>query len=263
MAANRHPAPKKSMGQHFLNRPDIAAAIVDACDSLSTDGRFLEIGPGPGILTEILLQRSFRLKCAELDRDMIAILQKKFPDLTPHIIQGDILRLNFNDVFDGQTFNVVGNFPYNISSQIVFQILQFRDLVPQMVGMFQKEMAERIIAPPGSKTYGVISVLTQAWYTGRRIIDVPPAAFDPPPKVDSLVIALDRRTDDNGIRDPKAFTRIVKQSFAMRRKMLRNNLRNLFTDEALLSEAFFSQRAEQLSIQDYVHLTELYLSQKN
>ncbi len=262
MSPGKFPLPKKSMGQHFLHRQDIAEAIVHACDMSSTQGRILEIGPGPGVLTEILLGRNITLKCVELDHDMVALLNKRFPAFSENIIQIDVLRLDFHTVFDGKSFNIIGNFPYNISSQIVFQIIQYKELIPQMVGMFQKEMAERIIAPPGGKDYGVISVLTQAWYHGRKIIHVPPSAFNPPPKVDSLVIALDRREDDSGIKDIKAFTTVVKQSFAMRRKMLRNNLKPLFTEESILADPFFNQRAEQLSVRDYVQLSELYLSQK-
>ncbi len=250
------------MGQHFLHRQDIAEAIVHACDMTSTQGRVLEIGPGPGVLTEILMGRNLDLKCVELDRDMVILLNKKFPALSDHIIQNDVLRLDFNSIFDGKSFNIIGNFPYNISSQIVFQIIHYKELIPQMVGMFQKEMAERIIAPPGGKDYGVISVLTQAWYHGRKIIHVPPSAFNPPPKVDSLVIELLRRNEDIGIKDIKAFTTVVKQSFAMRRKMLRNNLKTLFADESNLADSFFNQRAENLSVSDYVQLCELYLSQK-
>ncbi|MCO6462503.1 MAG: ribosomal RNA small subunit methyltransferase A [Saprospiraceae bacterium] len=249
------------MGQHFLHRMDIANAIVDACDCKVTQNRLLEIGPGPGILTSLLLEKGLDLKCVELDYDMIDILRKKFPSLGSALIQGDILRINFNELFGGRDFNVIGNFPYNISSQIVFQIIQYRELVPLMIGMFQKEMAERIIAAPGSKAYGVISVLTQAWYEGYHVIHVPPTAFDPPPKVDSLVIGLKRRQDDNGIRDYKSFTKIVKNSFSMRRKMLRNNLKNIFQDTSILSKPIFNKRAEQLSLKDYVELTELYLSQ--
>lgn len=251
------------MGQHFLHRQDIATAIVDACTCEETQGRILEVGPGPGVLTSILLERDLNLHCVELDLDMVDILRQKFPQLNDRIIQGDILRINFQQLFDGQNFNVIGNFPYNISSQIVFQILQFKDLIPRMVGMFQKEMAERIIASPGNKSYGIISVLTQAWYKGYRIIDVPPSAFKPPPKVDSLVIGLERLNEDMGITDEKSFRRIVKSSFAMRRKMLRNNLKGLFPNPDILADPIFNKRAEQLSIQDYVELTELYLSQKN
>lgn len=254
---------KKSMGQHFLHRQDIADKIVDSLDKKTTEGRVLEIGPGQGVLTELLIREGLKLKCAELDRDMIAILEKKFPKLKDQIIQGDVLRLDYNEIFDGQSFNVIGNFPYNISSQIVFQIIQYKELIPEMVGMFQKEMAERIIAPPGSRTYGVISVLTQAWYHGSRIVDVPPSAFTPPPKVDSLVIKLERKNGDSGIRDAKAFTRVVKSSFAMRRKMLRNNLKPLFKDQTMIAGDFFNKRAEQLSLQEYVDLTNLYLSQKD
>jgi len=252
---------KKSMGQHFLNRADIAGRIVEALDLKTTEGRVMEIGPGPGVLTELLMKKGLKLKCAELDHDMVALLKKKYPSLQENIIQGDVLRLNYNDIFDSQQFNIIGNFPYNISSQIVFQIIQYKELIPQMVGMFQKEMAERIIAPPGSRTYGVISVLTQAWYHGTRIVDVPPSAFTPPPRVDSLVIKLERKAGDSGIKDPKAFTRVVKSSFAMRRKMLRNNLKPLFKDQSLIAGDFFNKRAEQLSLEEYVNLTELYLSQ--
>lgn len=260
---DKYPAAKKSMGQHFLHRQDIATAIVDACTCEQTQGRILEVGPGPGVLTSILLDRNLDLRCVELDLDMVAILRQKFPQLNDRIIQSDILKVNFHQVFDGQNFNVIGNFPYNISSQIVFQILQFKDIVPRMVGMFQKEMAERIIASPGSKAYGIISVLTQAWYKSYRVIEIPPSAFKPPPKVDSLVIGLDRLNEEFGIKDEKSFRRIVKSSFAMRRKMLRNNLKGLFPNPEVLSDPIFNQRAEQLSIKDYVELTELYLSQKN
>jgi 16S rRNA (adenine1518-N6/adenine1519-N6)-dimethyltransferase len=140
-------------------------------------------------------------------------------------------------------FNVIGNFPYNISSQIVFQILQFKDIVPRMVGMFQKEMAERIIASPGSKAYGIISVLTQAWYKSYRVIEVPPSAFKPPPKVDSLVIGLDRLNEEFGIKDEKSFRRIVKSSFVTRRKMLRNNLKGLISKSGSLIRPHFQSKS--------------------
>lgn len=253
---------KKSMGQHFLTNRDIASKIVDAPDYGLADNRVLEIGPGPGILTGLLLEKQLNLICAELDFDMINLLQKKYPELEGRLIQGDVLRMNFENVFDNMSFTIIGNFPYNISSQIVFQMLHNRHLIPQMTGMFQKEMAERIIAPPGSKTYGIISVLTQAWYEGERVVTVPPGAFDPPPKVNSLVIKLTRKPDTQHISDYKSFTQVVKQSFAMRRKMLRNNLKPLFTNHSLLVDKFFDQRPEQLSLQQFIDLTDLYISQK-
>jgi 16S rRNA (adenine1518-N6/adenine1519-N6)-dimethyltransferase len=242
---------KKSFGQHFLNRDAVAERIAASLTMAGTYGRVLEVGPGKGMLTKFLLQGIFHLKVVEADRDMVAYLQEHYPGLEKDIIAADFLKTPLDEVFEGAAFCLIGNFPYNISSQILFQMLKYKDLVPEMVGMFQKEMAARVVAEPGTKTYGAISVLVQAHYTGKYLFTVDKSCFSPPPKVQSAVIRLQRKTDAPWPCTETTFRKVVKQAFGQRRKMLRNALRPLLSDPAILDKPFFQQRPEQISVEGF------------
>ena len=245
---------KKSLGQHFLTDLHLCENIANALKAEKGDN-VLEVGPGQGVLTQFLLEQDFNFKAIELDDKLAPFLKKKFPYLEDHLINFDFLKARLERIFDGDSFSVIGNFPYNISSQIIFKIIKHRDLIPEMVGMFQKELAERIISPPGSKAYGVISVLTQAYYTGEVLFIVPPESFNPPPKVHSAVIRLDRiekpRTDYNA----SLFKSIVKAAFRQRRKMLRNSIKSFIPEGTELEESLLTQRPEQLSVDDFIELS--------
>ena len=245
---------KKSFGQHFLVNEGAAQRIADSLTMIDTIPRVLEVGPGKGMLTKYLLEKNVHLKVVEADRDMVDYLAKHYPQLE-EVIHLDFLKLHMEKVFDGQPFLLIGNYPYNISSQIIFKMLQYRELIPEMVGMFQKEVSDRIIAPHGNKVYGVISVLTQAYYDGETIIKVQPGSFNPPPKVMSSVIRLLRKDTQELDCDPSAFKAIVKISFNQRRKMLRNTLKGMVHDESVLQHADFDKRPEQLSLEDFILIT--------
>ncbi len=246
---------KKSFGQHFLTNEDIAKKIADSLTLAEGPHNVLEVGPGKAMLTKYLLEKDFSLKCVEADSDMVDYLNVHYPALQGKIISEDFLKLDLNSVFDGQSFCIIGNFPYNISSQIVFKMVEYRPIVPQLVGMFQKEMAERIIAKPGGKDYGVISVLTQAFYEGKYLFSVGNRNFNPPPKVLSGVIRLLRKEAVLGC-DEALFRKVVKQAFSQRRKMLRNTMKPFFEQQpTVLEEAFFTQRPEVLSVGEFVALT--------
>ena len=246
---------KKSFGQHFLTNEDIARRIADSLTLGTGPTNVLEVGPGKGMLTKYLLEKDFELKTVEADTDMVDYLNANYPALHHKIIAEDFLKLDLGSVFDGQPFYIIGNFPYNISSQIVFKMVEHRPIVPQLVGMFQKEMAERIIASPGGKDYGIISVLTQAFYEGKYLFSVGNGNFNPPPKVQSGVIRLMRKDGELGC-DEALFRKVVKQAFSQRRKMLRNTLKPFFehTPE-VLEESFFTQRPEVLGVRAFVDLT--------
>ncbi|HQW12597.1 MAG TPA: 16S rRNA (adenine(1518)-N(6)/adenine(1519)-N(6))-dimethyltransferase RsmA [Saprospiraceae bacterium] len=246
---------KKSFGQHFLRQPEVAENIVAYVGDIDPGMGVLEVGPGMGIMTQYLSRKYSNYKCCELEDDMISYLQKHFPELQGKIIQSDILRLPFDKVFDGEQFILIGNFPYNISSQIVFHMLKYHEYVPRMIGMFQKEMAERIIASPGNKDFGVISILTQAYYQGKKLMELGPNDFDPPPRVKSMVIELEKRADGGIDVDYKEFRKVVKTSFLMRRKMLRNNLKSIVENKDLIADKFFDHRPEELSVNQFVFLT--------
>lgn len=249
--------PKKALGQHFLVDLDIARNIVDA---LSKDHDVvIEVGAGMGVLTQYIIEDQLdKLKVVEIDGESVDYLLKKFPMLDGHIVFGDFLRYDIaslaangkNDVA------VIGNFPYNISSQIFFQILKYRDYVTESVGMLQKEVAERLAAGPGSKTYGILSVLLQAYYDIEYLFTVHENVFNPPPKVKSAVIRLKR----NGVKelgcDEKLFVTVVKQAFNQRRKTMRNSLRTLIPTEIIDNE-IFNKRPEQLSVAEFVELTNM------
>ena len=207
------------------------------------------------MLTQFLMEQAYELHAVEADYDMVDYLYEHFPQLTERLIQQDFLKLNLKEVFDDLPFAIIGNFPYNISSQILFKMVDYRDQVPELVGMFQKEVAQRVVAGPGSKTYGVISVLIQAYYEGEYLFTVDKGAFSPPPKVQSGVIRLSRKANYHLDCNEKLFRSVVKQAFSQRRKMLRNTMKALLADSPRLQDEFFTQRPERLSVEDFVTLT--------
>lgn len=242
---------KKSLGQHFLKDELICRQLVEVWRS-TNGSHLLEVGPGGGALTRFLLDlKDVDFKAVELDEEKVNYLHKKYPALQGKLIQGSILDIACP--FD-VPFTLMGNFPYNISSQIVFRVLEWRNKVPVMIGMFQKEVAERIVAPPGSRVYGILSVLVQAYYEAEYLFDVPPTSFDPPPKVMSGVLRLKRKADEIPVRSERALWVLVKTAFNQRRKMLRNAVKSLFTEETL-KQPIFDQRAEQLSVEQFAALT--------
>lgn len=242
---------KKSLGQHFLKDENISRKIVLALTNHRFD-RLLEIGPGAGALTKYLLQLSnIEFKAIELDEEKIEYLLQTYPLLKNKLIHKDFLQA---DIPFENSFAVVGNFPYNISSQILFKILDWKEYVPLIIGMFQKEVAQRIVSKPNNKIYGILSVLIQAFYNVEYLFDVSASSFNPPPKVVSGVIALTVRKEKLNIRNEKDFFLLVKTAFNQRRKKLRNAVRNLFSENILRYE-IFDMRAEQLTIEDFADLT--------
>ena len=244
--------PKKNLGQHFLKDKSIAARIAS---SLTGNGyeSVLEVGPGKGVLTEFLMQRGFAdFRVVEIDRESVDYLHEYFPDLK-NILTGDFLSMDINRYFNGKVA-IIGNFPYNISTQIIFKALEHRDKAVEIAGMFQKEVAERICAAPGSKVYGILSVLVKAFYSAEYLFTVSEDVFDPPPKVKSAVIRLLRNDVECLDCDEKLFFRVVKACFNQRRKMLRNSIKSAFT----LKDYDFrmlTMRPEQLSVDDFIELT--------
>ena len=251
---------KKALGQHFLTDQSIARAIVDALrndEALPRD--VLEIGPGMGVLTQYLIQRpDIDSKMVEIDTESVEYLLTHFPNMQGKLIEADYLKIDINRFFGG-SYRVIGNFPYNISSQIFFKILDDKDKVPEVVCMIQKEVADRIAEKPGSKTYGILSVLLQAWYDIEYILAVGPGAFCPPPKVKSAVIRLTRNSRTELGVDEKLFKTVVKTAFNQRRKTLRNALKPLIKEGMDTSDPVFDLRAERLSVEDFVALTKRFL----
>lgn len=246
--------PKKSLGQHFLTDQNIAQRIVE---QLSPDVEsVIEVGAGTGVLTQYLVRDVLdKFHVVEIDKESIAYLQTRFPMLGDRLIEGDFLRTDLSQ-FGQKNMAVIGNFPYNISSQIFFQVLKYKELVVEVVGMVQKEMAERMAAKEGSKTYGILSVLMQAWYDIDYLFTVHENVFNPPPKVKSAVIKMRRNaTTDLGC-DEKLFVSIVKQAFNQRRKTMRNSLRPMLSPDIIGNEVF-DKRPEQLSVQEFIDLTNL------
>lgn len=247
--------PKKFLGQHFLTDLSVAERIADTLkDYVGTP--VLEVGPGMGVLTQYLITKGHDLKVVELDRESVDYLHANFPELEGKVIGEDFLQLDLASMYDGQ-FCIIGNYPYNISSQIFFKVLDYRDQVVCCSGMLQKEVAERIAAGPGSKTYGILSVLLQAWYDIEYLFTVSEHVFNPPPKVKSGVIRLVR----NNVRelgcDESMFKTIVKLSFGQRRKTLRNSLRSFAKNPEVLTDEIFNKRPEQLSVAEFIRLTNL------
>lgn len=249
---------KKSFGQHFLINEPLSEKIANSLKMESGIGKnVLEIGPGKGVLTKYLIEQDINLKVCEADKDMVSYLETNYPALRDNIIYLDFLKLNMKKVFDGQPFYLIGNYPYNISSQILFKMVKHKELIPEMVGMFQKEVSDRVIAPPGSKTYGVISVLIQAYYTGENVVKVSPGSFNPPPKVMSSVIRLTRKENTDLGCDESLFRQIVKAGFNQRRKMLRNTLKPFINNTELADNPIFKQRPESLSVEEFVDITKM------
>lgn len=252
---------KKHLGQHFLTDRSTAARIVqslrpDRATGMGYD-QVLEVGPGMGVLTDFLLENpAYRTWMVDIDRESVAYLREKYPETGERLIQGDFLELDFESLFGGRPVAVIGNFPYHISSQIVFKVLEERQYVPEMVGMFQKEVAERCAAAPGSKTYGILSVLTQAYYTVEYLFTVKAGAFNPPPKVLSGVIRLTRNQKAGLDCDEQLFRRVVKAAFNQRRKTLKNALSGVLPKEKMDHHPFWELRAERLSVTDFIWLTD-------
>ena len=254
---------KKHLGQHFLTDENIAKDIADA---LSGNGYndVLEIGPGMGVLTKYLLPKKAKVTVMELDRESVVYLNDTFPienikldTSTEHfnIIEGDFLKKSIQNIFNKKQVAIIGNFPYNISTQIVFKAIENREYVIEFAGMFQKEVAKRIAEKEGSKVYGILSVLTQAFFDVEYLFTVPPTVFNPPPKVDSGVIRLVRKKDFSLPVDEKLFFRVVKAAFNQRRKMLRSSLKSFNLSDSLKEESFFTKRPEQLSVNEFIELT--------
>jgi len=254
---------KKHLGQHFLTDETIAKDIADALTENGYDN-VLEIGPGMGVLTKYLLQKKPKVTVMELDRESVDYLKNTFwlehikIDTSKDkftILEGDFLKKNIQEIFNKQQVAIIGNFPYNISTQIVFKAIENREFVPEFAGMFQKEVAMRIAEKEGSKVYGILSVLTQAFYDVEYLFTVPPTVFNPPPKVDSGVIRLIRKENYTLPVDEKLFFRVVKTAFNQRRKMLRSSLKSFQLSDALKEEPIFTKRPEQLSVNDFIELT--------
>lgn len=261
--------PKKQLGQHFLTDQDVARRIadtVDACPALP----ILEVGPGMGVLTQYLLPKGRPVKVVEIDTESVAYLKENMPQLGENILGDDFLRMPLDQVFGGQPFVLTGNYPYNISSQIFFRMLEYRDLIPCCTGMIQREVAQRMAAGQGSRTYGILSVLLQAWYSVEYLFTVDEHVFCPPPKVKSAVIRLTRNEVSSLPCNEVLFRRVVKTTFNQRRKTLRNNIRPLLAqidneqrEKGLqpkdhtewLTQELFQKRPEQLSVQDFISLT--------
>ena len=252
--------PKKNLGQHFLTDLSIARRIadtVDACPEIP----ILEIGPGMGVLTQYLVEKPREVKAVEIDSESVAFLNEKFPKLRENILGEDFLLMDLNKVFGGKQFVLTGNYPYDISSQIFFKMLDNKDLIPCCTGMIQREVAQRIAAGPGSKTYGILSVLIQAWYNVEYLFTVDEDVFNPPPKVKSAVIRMTRNEVTDIGCDQVLFKRVVKTVFNQRRKMLRVSLRQIFNTvkptDGFYEQGIMTKRPEQLSIAQFVELTNM------
>ena len=243
---------KKYLGQHFLKDLSVARSITDALSGESYTN-IVELGPGMGVLTQYLLTKNFITHVIELDRESVSYLQAKYPQLSQRIYSSDFLKLNLETI-TGQPFALIGNFPYNISSQILFKALDYKDQIPEIVGMFQKEVAERVTSCPGNKKYGIISVLVQAYYNTEYLFTVDEDVFDPPPKVKSGVIRLRRSNEKKLECNEKFFKQVVKQAFSQRRKTLRNALK-LLIGKSGFNDSRLELRAERLSVKDFVYLT--------
>lgn len=251
--------PKKNLGQHFLTDLNVAKRIadtVDACPNIP----ILEIGPGMGVLTQYLVEKHRDVKAVEIDKESVAYLNEAFPILHDNIVRADFLQMNLEDIFSGKQFVLTGNYPYDISSQIFFKMLDNRDLIPCCTGMIQREVALRIAAQPGNKTYGILSVLIQAWYDVEYLFTVDEDVFNPPPKVKSAVIRMTRNNVSKLNCDEILFKRLVKTVFNQRRKMLRVSLRQMIPNKAhknFYEQDVMTKRPEQLTIAQFVELTKM------
>ena len=258
--------PKKNLGQHFLTDMSVAQRIADTIDSYP-DIPVLEVGPGMGALTQFLLPKQRPLKVVEIDRESISYLHEHMPAIRDGIVEGNFLKMDLENIFDGRPFVLTGKYPYNISNQIFFRLLEYRHLIPCCTGMIQKEVAERLTSGPGSKEYGILSVFLSVWYDTEYLFTVPETVFSPPPKVKSAVVRFTRnKVTDMGC-DEKLFMRLVKVVFNQRRKMMRGSIKPLLaqldaekntidTDHsAFLQTDILTRRPEQLSVEDFIHLT--------
>ena len=247
---------KKYLGQHFLKDIGIARDIAHSL-SLNNYSKVLEVGPGMGVLTQFLIPMDAETFVIEIDKESVSYLKKHYPELDNRLIEGDFLKLPLQEIFK-EPIAIIGNFPYNISSQILFKAIDHKDLIPEIVGMFQKEVAERVVSPPGSKKYGIISVLLQCYYDVEYLFTVDETVFDPPPKVKSAVIRLRRNDRDKLECDEKKFVQVVKTAFSQRRKTLRNALKSLNLVDENTASQYYSLRAEQLSVEDFMNLTSCF-----
>ena len=256
--------PKTNLGQHFLTDLNIARQIADTVDACP-DIPVLEIGPGMGVLTQYLVEKPREVKAVEIDTESVAFLYDKFPKLRENILGEDFLLMDLTKVFDGKQFVLTGNYPYDISSQIFFKMLEYKDLIPCCTGMIQREVAQRMAAAPGSKAYGILSVLIQAWYDVEYLFTVDENVFNPPPKVKSAVIRMTRNDVTDIGCDEKLFKRVVKTVFNQRRKMLRVSLRQIFNTgkptNGFYEQDIMTKRPEQLSIAQFVELTNMVEAQ--
>jgi 16S rRNA (adenine1518-N6/adenine1519-N6)-dimethyltransferase len=256
MNYHREIRPKKSLGQHFLKDLSVAEKIAETV-SVYPELPVLEIGPGMGVLTQFLLRDRRDLTVVELDSESVKYLETHYPALKGRIIGADFLKLDLNTLFP-ESFCVIGNYPYNISSQIFFKVLEYKDKIPCCSGMIQKEVAERLASKPGKKAYGIISVLLQVWYDIEYLFTVEPGVFDPPPKVKSAVIRMNRNTRTTLDCDETRFKTIVKTAFNQRRKTMRNSLKALLGKEnAIFRHPVFDKRPEQLSVEEFIELTRM------
>lgn len=258
--------PKKFLGQHFLKDQNVAKAIADTVDACP-DIPVLEVGPGMGVLTQYLLPKKRETKVVEIDFESVAYLREEYPQLEENIIEDDFLKMHLEHTFGGRPFVLTGNYPYNISSQIFFKMLDYRELIPCCTGMIQKEVAERLAAKPGCKAYGILSVLVQLWYDVEYLFTVEPGVFNPPPKVKSAVIRMTRNEATSCGCDERLLRRVVKTTFNQRRKMMRGSLKPLFAQldqeqgrivgghADFLAQPLLTKRPEQLSVQDFIDLT--------
>ncbi|MDY2586034.1 16S rRNA (adenine(1518)-N(6)/adenine(1519)-N(6))-dimethyltransferase RsmA [Winogradskyella aquimaris] len=247
---------KKHLGQHFLRDENIAKKIADTL-TLQGYKDVLEIGPGMGVLTKYLLKKDVNTHVIEIDTESVEYLKNHYLNLSDRIYEKDFLKYDITEVFKDRPFAIIGNFPYNISSQIVFKTLEMRHQVPEFSGMFQKEVAQRICSQEGSKIYGILSVLTQAFYNAEYLFTVSPSVFNPPPKVDSGVLLLRRKENFSLPCDEALFFKVVKTSFQQRRKTLRNSLKTFNLSDNLKANTIFGQRPEQLSVSQFIELTSL------
>lgn len=247
--------PKKALGQHFLKDLSIAKAIADTVD-LFPGLPVLEVGPGMGVLTQYLVPKQRELKVVEIDDESVRYLRENFPELEDSIVEDDFLKMHLDHLFDGRPFVLTGNYPYNISSQIFFKMLDNRDRIPGCTGMIQREVAQRLASKPGTKAYGILSIFVQAWYNVDYLFTVDEHVFNPPPKVKSAVISM-RRNDVTDLGcDEALFRRIVKTVFNQRRKTMRNGIKSIVGNGCpLLADALFDKRPEQLSVQEFIDLT--------
>jgi 16S rRNA (adenine1518-N6/adenine1519-N6)-dimethyltransferase len=247
---------KKHLGQHFLRDENIAKKIADTL-TLNSYKNVLEIGPGMGVLTKYLLKKDVKTYVIEIDTESVEYLQANYLNLASRILEKDFLKYDLNEVFKGEPLAIIGNFPYNISTQIVFKTLEMRHQIPEFSGMFQKEVAQRICSKEGSKVYGILSVLTQAFYEAEYLFTVPPSVFNPPPKVDSGVLRLTRKENYTLPCNEKLFFKVVKAGFQQRRKTLRNSLKTFDLSDNLKANVIFDKRPEQLQVQQFIALTQL------